>query len=200
MMKLLQLKNFPADFNGFTRIEYLSIFLSLLFAFSVAEVLLGWSKMLKSKDKITFSLDHFLMTFALFWVLIINWYMLWGRVGVLGNGFLYFLISFLPIIIIYFWSLYLFPDFDEEKDLQQYVDKNYNIIFFLWASFLSVNVIISLALNEIDITELTVLIRTLGLSSMIIVASFRLKKLRRPVIILNLLILLVGTIHIAKLM
>jgi hypothetical protein len=200
MTKLLQLKHFPADFNGFTRIEYLSIFLSLLFAFSVAEVMLGWSKMLKSKDKIIFSLDHFLMTVALFWVLIINWYVLWGRVGILGNGFIYFLISFLPIIIIYFWSLYLFPDFDEEKDLNQYIDKNYRTIFFLWAGFLAVNVMISLLLNEIDISEFTILVRALGIVNLLVVAVFRLHRWRRSVIIINIVILLAGTIHIARYM
>ncbi|HVD98043.1 MAG TPA: hypothetical protein VNB90_07535 [Cytophagaceae bacterium] len=198
MLRLLQFKHFPADFNGFTRIEYLSIFLSLLFAFSVAEVMLGWSKMLKSKDKITFSLDHFLMTVALFWVLIINWYVLWGRVGVLGNGFGYFLISFLPIIIIYFWSLYLFPDLDEEKDLVVYIDKSYRIIFLLWSSFLAVNITISVLLDEIDISELTVLIRGIGITTMVITAAFSLRRWRRIAIIINLIILLVGTIHIAQ--
>lgn len=194
---LLQVAMFPQEYNGFTRTEYLSIFLSLLFAFSVAEVMLGWAKMLKSKKKLIFSSDHLVLTFAFFWVLIINWYTLWARVGALSKGFLYFLVSFLPIIIVYFWSLYLFPDFEEEKDLKKYTNENYRVIFGLWAAFVISNAIISIYLGELDITNFTVLLRLTGGSCLALVAIFDLRKLLRPVLGLNLLILLAGTIFIS---
>ena len=106
--------------------------------------------------------------------------------------------SFLPIIIIYFWSSYLFPDFEEEKNLKTYIDQNYRIIFGLWSVFIVSNAIISICLKELEISNFTVLLRLAGGLLLAVVALFDLRKGLRIVLGINLLILLVGTIFISK--
>ncbi len=182
--------SFPDSFDGFSRTEYLSVFIALIYAFSVAEVLVGWSKMLRSRKKIVFSTDHFIFTVSLLLVLILNWYVLWTRVGILTKGFGYFLISFIPVIILYFWSLYVFPDFDEEKDLKKYTDENYNTILLFWATFLIVNIAVAIYLGEIQLTDISVIARSIAIISILVVIIFNLKKFRRVALLINFLVLL----------
>src|SRR5688500_8980495 len=104
--------NFPDQINGFSRVEYLSVFLALLYAFAIAEFLTGWGKMLRQRESITFSTHHLIWTFVFFWGLVLNWYILWLRIVFIDKGFLYFILMLLPIILVFFSTVFLFPDFE----------------------------------------------------------------------------------------
>ncbi len=189
--------NFPDQINGFSRVEYLSVFVALLYAFSVAEFFFGWSRMLRNRDSITFSADHLIFTGIYFWILIINWYTLWPRIVYLSEGFLYFIITILPVIIIFLTSVFLFPDFDKIKDLKEYFDKHFNTIIFLFTAFILSNVIISLSFGEVPITDETIIIRIINSTLMLTVAIFDLKRFRRPLLAFLILGLGIGSFKLA---
>jgi hypothetical protein len=189
--------NFPEQIHGFSRVEYLSVFVSLLYAFSVAEFFSGWSRMLRNRDSLIICPDHLTFTGIYFWILIINWYSLWPRIEFLNEGFLYFVLTLLPIVITYMASVFIFPDFDKIKDLNAYFDKNFNMIIYLATAFIWSNIIIGLFLGEMAFLSKTVIIRIINGSLMLIVAYFNLKKLRRPLLIFLILGLLIGSIQMA---
>jgi hypothetical protein len=189
--------NFPDQINGFSRVEYLSVFVALLYAFSVAEFFFGWSRMLRNRDSIKFSVDHLIFTGINFWILIINWYTLWPRIEYLNKGFLYFIVTILPVIIIFLTSVFIFPDFDKVKDLKEYFEKHFNTIILFFAAFIISNVVIGLSFGEFPITEETVIIRIINFTLMIIVAIFDLKRLRRPLLAFLILGLAMGTYKLA---
>src|SRR4051812_7211747 len=110
-------QNIPDQFNGFSRIEYLSVFVALLYGFVVAEYFLGWGKMFRKRESIIYSYEHIAWTIIFFLVIVMNYYSMWFRVAYLELGFFYYLLVFIPILIFYFASIYLFPEFDGEHEL-----------------------------------------------------------------------------------
>ncbi len=187
--------NFPTQIDGFSRVEYLSVFIALLYAFGVAEFFFGWTRMLRTRDSLKFSVDHIVFTGIYFWILIINWYTLWIRIGYISQGFYYFLLSIVPILVNFLTSVFLFPDFDKVKDLEEYFDKNFNIIIICFASYISLNVFIEIffgiAFNE------TFVIRLVNAGLALIVVFFNLKKFRRPLLAFFIIGILMGSYKLA---
>ena len=167
---------FPEQVSGFSRVEYLSVFITLLYAFGVAEFFFGWTRMLRNRDSITFNFDHIVFTAIYFWILLLNWYTLWMRIEFISKGFIFFTITIIPILVNFLVSVFMFPDFDKVKNLKEYFEKNFNTIIILFAIYISMNVLIELYI-EVYVLE-TVIMRVINASFMIIIVVFNLKKLR----------------------
>lgn len=153
----------PDQFNGFSRIEYLSVFVALLYGFVVAEFFLGWGKMFRKREQIIFSFEHIAWTTIFFFVIVLNYYSMWFRVSYLEMGFFYYLLVFVPILIFYFASIYLFPEFDDEHelDLKAYFLKSNKGIILLMSIFFTLNVVISTAFHENELISVVNIMRSL---------------------------------------
>jgi hypothetical protein len=193
---LLQVPQIPMDFQGFSRVEYMTIFIALLYAFAVAEFFSGWSKMIRQRDQLTFSVEHIILSFVFFWLLMINWYALWFRIGHLDKGFIYLIISFLPIMIVYLASVFLFPDFERIKDLKLYYEQKIPIIFICIAIFVLGNLVIEYWLGLLQNNQ-TTYFRIFNPVLMIIAGIFKVKILRYIVLVLFAVGMIGGTVHFA---
>lgn len=153
----------PDQFNGFSRIEYLSVFVALLYGFSVAEFFLGWGKMFRKREQIIYSFEHIAWTVIFFFVIVINYYSMWFRVSYLEMGFFYYLLVFVPVLIFYFASIYLFPEFDEEHqlNLQVYFIKSNKGIILLMSIYFALNLVISTAFHENELVSVVNIMRLL---------------------------------------
>lgn len=153
----------PNQFNGFSRIEYLSVFVALLYGFVVAEFFLGWSKMFRKREQILFSYEHIAWTTIFFFVIVLNYYTMWFRISYLEMGFFYYLLVFVPILIFYFAAIYLFPEFDgiTELDLKSYFIKSNKSIIALMSLYFTLNLIISTVFHENDVFATVNIIRFL---------------------------------------
>ncbi|HVD97716.1 MAG TPA: hypothetical protein VNB90_05885 [Cytophagaceae bacterium] len=186
---------FPDQVSGFSRVEYLSVFIALLYAFAVAEFFFGWTRMLRNRDGLTFSVDHLVFTGIYFWILLLNWYTLWMRIEYISKGFVFFTISIIPIMVNFLTAVFIFPDFDKVKDLNEYFDKNFNTIMILFAVYITMNVLIELYIG-VYIWE-TILHRVINALLMLTVAVFNLKKLRRPLMAFLIFGIVMGTVKLA---
>ena len=133
--------------NGFSRIEYLSIFITFLYAAATSEYLVGWGKILRNKKEFTAGVEYILWTITLFLVLIINWYAMWPRLAFPQKGFVYFAIVFAPIILFYFLSVSLFPDMNKTSDLKNHFESNSSLIILLFTIYMALQNIISIFLD-----------------------------------------------------
>ena len=151
------------QFNGFSRIEYLSVFVALLYGFAVAEFFLGWGKMFRKREQIIFSFEHIAWTVIFFFVIVLNYYSMWFRVSYLEMGFFYYLLVFVPVLIFYFASIYLFPEFDGEHELnlKTYFIKSNKGIILLMSIYFSLNFIISTAFHENEFVSAVNIMRLL---------------------------------------
>lgn len=164
--------SFDSHVNGFARVEYLSVFVALLYAFAVAEYFVGWAKMLRNREEITFCPDHLSFTLIAFWILIINWYTLWSQIKYIDQGFFYFILTLVRIILTYLSSVFLFPDLDKHKDLKIYFDKNFKIITVLSIGFMVSTMAIQVWEEHLTISNPFVLFRLTNCVLMSIVAYF----------------------------
>jgi hypothetical protein len=186
---------FPEQVSGFSRVEYLSVFVALLYAFAVAEFFFGWTRMLRNRDSLKYSIDHLVFTGIYFWILLINWYTLWMRIEYISRGFVFFVISIIPIMVNFIVAVFIFPDFDKVKDLKEYFDKNFNLIIILFAIYILMNVAIELFIG-VYIAE-TIIHRVINGTLMLTIALLNLRRLRRPMMAFLFIGLMIGSFKLA---
>lgn len=189
--------SFPEQIDGYSRIEYLSVFISFLYAFVVSEFFVGWARMVRNRVSIIFSFDHLAYSVIFFWILILNWYALWGRLVFLKGGFVYFLVIILPLVIAYLASVVLFPDLEKEHNLKDYFFSQIRVIFSALAMFVFINWLIALFLGEVTLISVNSFVRVFNTFLFSLVAFLNGPKLVRPVAVIITIGLLVGTISFA---
>jgi hypothetical protein len=115
----------------------------------------------------------------------------------LTKGFFYFILICAPITMCYFAAVMMFPDFDKDRDLGTYFHQNFKIIGIITASFILVNLAISLALGSASLFSATSLIRLVNGLLILIVATLNLQKWILPLGLFIALALIIGSIKIA---
>lgn len=188
---------FQDQIDGYSRIEYLSVFISFLYAFVIAEFFVGWARMVRSRSAMILCLDHLTYSIIFFWILILNWYALWSRMPYLKGGFVYFLVIILPLVIAYLAAVVLFPDLEKEKNLKDYFTSQRKTIFFAIATFTFVNWVIAMALGEILGLSVNSFVRVFISILFALVAFLDKPQLVRPAAVIVALGLLAGTIKMA---
>ncbi len=186
---------FPEQISGFSRVEYLSVFVAILYSFAVAEFFFGWTRMLRNRESLTFSFNHIVFTVIYFWILLLNWYTLWMRIEFISRGFIFFIMTIIPITVNFLTVVFMFPDFEKVKDLKEYFEKNFNVIIILFAVYISMNVLSELYIG-VYVLE-TIVMRVINASFMVLIATFNLKKLRIPLMIFLIIGILIGSYKLA---
>lgn len=187
----------PQEILGYSQIEYLSVFVSFLYAFIVAEFFTGWARMLRNRESIVTNFGHTLYSLLFFWILILNWFGLWTQMEFLVRGFHYFVVVCIPIVLAYFAAVLMFPDFDKEHDLKSYFLKNFKLISLTTGSFILVNLIIALILGSASFSSTSTFVRIINSALLLVVGLFDLRKWIIPVGIIMAIALLAGSVKIA---
>ena len=132
----------PEYIDGFSQVEYLSVFFAILFGVVAAEFFTGWGKMLRHRANTKMYWLHFLWTIFAFLTLIQNWYGIWPRTEYINDNFLYFLYSLVPMFVFHLITVALFPEVraGEKVDFKKYYDENSSLLLILFAVYFSLAV------------------------------------------------------------
>ena len=121
--------------KGFSHVEYLAVFLALVFAFVVAEFFIGWGSMLKRKGKYKPYWEHTVWTIVFFTALLINWFAIWPRLEYIDKNMLVFVLLLIPALVFYLMGNFVFPRLKKQLNLREYLDEKSSIIFGLLAFY-----------------------------------------------------------------
>ncbi len=140
----------------YSKVEHLTIFLTFLFGFVVAEFLKGWSDMFYKKDMSNFSLTHFLWTLFSFFLLIDSWWGSWTQKALIAESLINFLFLLLSPFALYLLTVFFFPNTDHIKsdetiEYQDIFMRNKKYIFLSFAAFFLSNMLVSFIFD--DFTE-----------------------------------------------
>lgn len=110
------------EIQGFSQVEYLVAFQSIILGFIASEYFSGWGNMLRRRREIDYSLIFTLFSVLTFFVLLVHWWNLWYRAELLKNSIFQFVKSIPYFIFYYMLVLYLFRNQKriEKFDLYDY--------------------------------------------------------------------------------
>lgn len=107
---------------GFSKIEYLITFQSIIFGFVASQFLDGWGQMLTRRRKIKSDVVFTLFTIALFSVMLIHWWNLFGRALKMTKNILEFLSVIPYTAIFYFIAVLIFDKVKHNTDSKHPTD------------------------------------------------------------------------------
>lgn len=140
---------FPSDVMGFSFTEFLVIFLSLIFAFAVAEFFISIGQLIKIRDRLKTYWEFSLWSTALICLFITTWFVSWLRLEYISISMLHFLMATLPNIMIFLIIAAFFPRIPERGllELKSSFMKNRKWFFAMFSIYWGLNVVIELILN-----------------------------------------------------
>ncbi len=134
---------------GFSFTEYQVIFLSLIFAFAVAEFFVSIGQVLKIRHRVSHYWEFWVWSFALICLFITTWYVSWLRLGYVSISMLHFLYAVIPNIMIFLIITTFFPRIPEKEalDLKDSFLDNRKWFFSLFAIYWGLNTLIEILLQ-----------------------------------------------------
>ncbi len=128
----------PEFISGFSQVEYLTIFYTILFGVIASEYFVGWGNMFRQRAKIQLYWLHMTWSVFAFLTLIQNWFGIWPRMGYINHNILYFYYGLVPMFLFYLITVVLFPGADAgiQVDYQEHYFKNSRALFILFSIYL----------------------------------------------------------------
>ena len=115
--------------------EYLAVLVSLILGLGIAHLLLGVGRMIHRRDKMKPDAVHLLWTGAVFWTLILNWWVFFQSQSVTQWSFDYFLVVIVWAVLFFLLAVVLFPpDVSESQDYAEVFTRNRSWFLGLFAS------------------------------------------------------------------
>ena len=112
LIHLYLLFEYPQPFfelNGFSFVEYLTVFITFIYGFVTWRFLEGWGLVIIHFRKLNIGYDFLPWTVMGFLLMLDMWWGTWGREAYLTINILYFFLSLVVPILFYFFSSVLFP-------------------------------------------------------------------------------------------
>lgn len=136
----------PIEIGGFSQVEYLAVFITILFGVVASEFFVGWGNVLRNRKTNKVYWLHLLLTTFSFLNLTQNWYGIWPRTYYINHNFVYFFYSMVPMLIFHLITVALFPNSDDSKhvDYKEYYEKNVRLLFILYAIYFALTISSSL--------------------------------------------------------
>lgn len=130
---------------GFTQVEYLIVFNTIIFGIVASEYFTGWGDMLRYRKEIKVYPLHFLWTIFSFLTLIQIWYGIWPRTVYINKSIIYFFYALVPMFIFHLISVALFPrlTLKENRNLVKYYFQNSRLLFILYAVYFATTILSS---------------------------------------------------------
>ena len=102
--------------------EYLAVFVSLILGLGIAHLLLGLGRMIHRRDRSRPDAVHLLWTGAVFWTVVLNWWVFFQAQNVTVWSFDYFVVVVIGAVLYFLLAVLLFP-----PDVT--VDEDYSVLF-----------------------------------------------------------------------
>ena len=128
--------------NAFSKVEHLTIFISMIYGYVITVFFVGWSTMLKTSKK-NFSWTQFLWSVFAFFFLIDIWWGSWFRNTHIASSMLHFLLSLATPLLIFVICVLLFPLKEEKGDYLSHFLNNKKHIFRAFALLFLTQIILS---------------------------------------------------------
>lgn len=171
--------------GGFSHVEYLIIFNTIIFGVVASEYFAGWGSMVRYRESIKFSLIQFLWTVFSFLTLIQNWYGIWPRTAYINHHFLYFLYSIVPMFLFHLISVVLFPSFRIKStvNINEYFEKNARLLLMLYAGYFLLTIISSYIYDDLGNVLLQNIIRFGGIVLAVLATIYHKNKVFQYVLV-----------------
>jgi len=165
----------PESISGYSQIEYLTVFITIIFGVVATEYFNGWRNMLRYRKTIKIYPLHLLWTIFTFLTLIQNWYGIWPRTRFLNHGLFYFFYALVPMLVFHFITVILFPTMKVNHfiDFKQYYLENSKTFFRLYAIYFLFTIISSFIYSDIGNIFLQNALRVLGLTLALLASHFK---------------------------
>lgn len=136
------MEKMPVEIGGFSQVEYLAVFITILFGVVASEFFIGWGNMLRNRGNQKMYWLHLVWTIFTFLTLIQNWYGIWPRTRFINHNILYFFYSLVPMLIFHLITVALFPknELDKPIDYKVYYEKNARLLFILYALYFTLTI------------------------------------------------------------
>lgn len=131
------MEKMPLEIGGFSQVEYLAVFITILFGVVASEFFVGWGNILRNREHNKPYWLHLALTIFTFLTLIQNWYGIWPRTYYINHSFAYFFYSMIPMLIFHLISVALFPSTgtEEKLDYKSFYEKNTQLVYILYAIY-----------------------------------------------------------------
>ncbi len=97
------------EVDGFSFVEYITVFITFIYGFVVWRFLEGWGAILDNFKKLNIGYDYLPWTVVGFLLMLDIWWSSWAREAYLSTSILHFFLSLLVPILFYFFSSVIFP-------------------------------------------------------------------------------------------
>ncbi len=125
----------------YSKVEHLSIFISIIYGYVITIYFEGWASLFKMKSS-AFSTTQFLWSLFSFLFLIDIWWGAWSRNEFIGKDILHFIVFLLVPFVIYLLGVLLFPKTDPEN-YETHFFSNKRLFFGLFATLLVIQIVLS---------------------------------------------------------
>jgi hypothetical protein len=106
---LLGFKPPYSDIDGFSFVEYITVFITFIYGFVAWRFLEGWGAMIDNFKKLNIGYDYLPWTVVGFLLMLDIWWSTWAREGYLSTSILHFFLALLVPILFYFFSSVILP-------------------------------------------------------------------------------------------
>lgn len=171
------MEKMPIEIGGFSQVEYLAVFITILFGVVASEFFMGWGNILRNRATNKPYWLHLTVTVFSFLTLIQNWYGIWPRTKYINENFLFFFYSMVPMLIFHLKTVALFPNADDSKhvDYKEYYKKNVRLLFILLAVYFALTISSSLIYVDKGNVLVQNLLRCFGVIFSLVIAFFNKK-------------------------
>ena len=105
--------------------EYLAVFVSLILGLGLAHLLLGIGRMIHRRDQVRPDAVHLLWTGAVFWTVVLNWWVFFQAQSVSVWSFDYFVVVVVWAVLYFLLAVLLFPpDVTGDEDYSALFERN----------------------------------------------------------------------------
>ena len=119
-----------SELNGFTKIEFLVIVLSIAYGFCIVEILSNWARIIRRG---VMYWETMLWSAILFIAISVLWYNGWNNIQIIERNSGNFIATLIPPIGLFVMVSALFPDHLDEWDLEKAFKKNRKLFFLTYA-------------------------------------------------------------------
>lgn len=127
-----------------TEFEYLAVLVSLVLGLGITHLLVGVGRMIHRRHRAKPDLVHLLWTGAVFWTLILNWWVFFQSQSIQVWSFDYFLLVIVWAVVFFLLAVLLFPpDSSAEETYAEMFDRNRNWFLGLFVSSSVVDILLT---------------------------------------------------------
>jgi hypothetical protein len=153
--------------NGFSLVEYLTVFITFIYGFVASRFLIGWGTLLVNIKETILSNEYLGWTLLVFGVVITIWWNSYVRGPFLAYNIVNFIISLLVPIMIYLFSAVMFPLETIRAghlNLREYFGSHRKIIFGMIGLIMFSNLIVGFVLEGGGLFTATSIVRMLAIA------------------------------------